>query len=177
MDKEELIIKLSNNYQEIIHRNSLKNTILDWGNNGIGNRWAGGKYNYSVITKKNTKLYSNYENDSIPVYLLSEFRKKITSTQSGIIGIFVHSKKTELNNTRPIRNDIKKSITKLNCVVCGSASEIICDHKNDLYNDIRVLNIKTQKQTDFQALCNHCNLQKRQVSKDEKKNKKIMRRV
>jgi hypothetical protein len=53
----------------------------------------------------------------------------------------------------------------MGCVVCGSRSDLVTDHKNDLYNDLRVLDRKTQTIEDFQCLCNHCNLQKRQVSK------------
>lgn len=45
--------------------------------------------------------------------------------------------------------------------------------KNDLYNDIRVLNTKTQRLDDFQSLCNHCNLEKRQICKNEIINKQI----
>ena len=68
---------------------------------------------------------------------------------------------------------IYKEIVKNNCIICGSYTDIICDHKNDLYNDSRVLNTKTQLIEDFQPLCNHCNLQKRQISKNEDKNNKI----
>jgi len=171
---EKIIIELSNNYTNIISREKLKEyPNLNWGNNGIGDRWAGKKYNYSTITKKDSKLYSNNQNDYVPLAILQEFRKTYNSKNSGIIGIFVHSKKNILDNSRPIRNDIKKEIIKSNCVVCGSFSSIICDHKNDLYNDRRVLNSQTQKITDFQALCNHCNLQKRQVCKTEKENMKL----
>jgi hypothetical protein len=173
-EKDKLIIELSENYTKIISRNKLCSTILDWGNNGIGARWAGGKYNYSVIRKKDTKLYSTEQNEHIPIEILNEFRHTYIHKQnSGIIGIFVHSKKTKLDNRRPIRNEIKKAIIKSNCVLCGSFSDIVCDHKNDLYNDSRVNKSETQKITDFQALCNHCNLQKRQVSKIERQNKKI----
>ena len=56
----------------------------------------------------------------------------------------------------------------MGCVVCGSKSDLVTDHKNDLYNDSRVLNETTQTVDDFQCLCNHCNLQKRQVSKKTK---------
>ena len=70
---------------------------------------------------------------------------------------------------RPIRNDIHKYHKKIGCVVCGSHSDLVTDHKNDLYNDLRVLDSKTQTIDDFQCLCNHCNLQKRQVSKNTKK--------
>ena len=91
---------------------------------------------------------------------------------SGIIGIFVHSKRVNTQN-RNIDKKIHKKIINLSCIICGSNSNIICDHKNDLYNDDRILNIKTQLISDFQPLCQHCNLQKRQVSKNENKDKKI----
>lgn len=58
--------------------------------------------------------------------------------------------------------------------ICGSKSHLVTDHKNDLYNDIRVLNSKTQTVDDFQCLCNHCNLQKRQISKQTKIEKKTL---
>lgn len=67
--------------------------------------------------------------------------------------------------SRPIRKDIHEYHKKTGCVVCGSHSDLVTDHKNDLYNDLRVLDSKTQTIDDFQCLCNHCNLQKRQVSK------------
>jgi len=66
---------------------------------------------------------------------------------------------------RPIRRDIHAHHKKIGCVVCGSHSDLVTDHKNDLYNDLRVLDERTQTIDDFQCLCNHCNLQKRQVSK------------
>jgi hypothetical protein len=46
-------------------------------------------------------------------------------------------------------------------------TDIICDHKNDIYNDDDVLDSKKQQITDFQPLCNHCNLQKRQIFREE----------
>jgi hypothetical protein len=75
-------------------------------------------------------------------------------------------------NKRAIRKDIKEFHYKVGCVCCGSKSDLVIDHKNDLYNDPNVLNISTQKLSDFQCLCNHCNLQKRQVCIYTKKNKK-----
>ena len=90
----------------------------------------------------------------------------------GIIGIYVHSKRQNIQK-RPIHKMILKKINERSCVVCGSKTDIICDHKNDLYNDNRVLQLGTQKLSDFQPLCNHCNLQKRQVCKEEEKNQKI----
>ena len=66
---------------------------------------------------------------------------------------------------RPISQYIHTHHKAMGCVVCGSHSDLVTDHKNDLYNDSRVLNLATQTVDDFQCLCNHCNLQKRQVSK------------
>ena len=66
---------------------------------------------------------------------------------------------------RPIRKDIHQYHKRQGCVVCGSRSDLVTDHKNDLYNDPRVLCAETQTIEDFQCLCNHCNLQKRQISK------------
>lgn len=74
----------------------------------------------------------------------------------------------EGNIKRTIRKDIKDYHYKTGCVVCGCSSSLVIDHKNDLYNDLRVLNIKTQLLSDFQCLCTHCNLQKRQVCKKTK---------
>ena len=77
----------------------------------------------------------------------------------------IKNKEKVLGQYRPIRDDIRKYHKSTGCIVCGSLSDLIIDHKNDLYNDLRVLNIKTQKIDDFQCLCNHCNLQKRQIAK------------
>lgn len=74
---------------------------------------------------------------------------------------------------RPISQAIRREILKGGtCVVCGSHSDLVVDHKNDLYNDPRVLDTKTQTVDDFQCLCNHCNLQKRQVSKETRETKR-----
>lgn len=70
----------------------------------------------------------------------------------------------QIESKRPIRNDIREALQNEPCVVCGCRSSIVIDHKNDLYNDPRVLDAMTQTVDDFQPLCNHCNLQKRQVS-------------
>lgn len=80
------------------------------------------------------------------IYLLKIFGKMSTQT------------------SRPIRADIRAAICAKSCIVCGT-TETVCDHKNDLYNNPRVLKTDTQTLDDFQPLCNHCNLQKRQVAK------------
>lgn len=93
--------------------------------------------------------------------------KKIESLRTiGLNTCFLYGK------NRPIRKDIENYHKKMGCVVCGSKSDLVTDHKNDLYNDIRVLEAKTQTIDDFQCLCNHCNLQKRQVAKKTKQTNK-----
>jgi hypothetical protein len=62
-----------------------------------------------------------------------------------------------------IRTDIRNEICKNPCANCGTTKEIQCDHKNDLKNDPRVLDTKTQTMDDFQPLCRHCNDVKRAV--------------
>jgi hypothetical protein len=103
---------------------------------------------------------------------LKEFRDKNITIQQGIIGIKIHSEKIK-KDYRPIDKKIREYYKSSCCIVCGSTSDIIIDHKNDLYNDNKVLNINTQTIDDFQPLCNHCNLQKRQICKKEIENKTL----
>jgi hypothetical protein len=173
-DIEELVILATNNFTKIISTAEIKNNYkkLYWGGNGVGNRWANKKFNYSVIYPKKITQYSENIDDKIPKNILDEFLQKNNSIKShSIIGIYVHSKKSSTQQ-HPICKNIKKIIQKMNCVVCGT-TETICDHKNDLYNDINVLQTQTQKIIDFQPLCNHCNLQKRQINKREKETNKL----
>ena len=102
--------------------------------------------------KKIRKFFDNY-----PVEMKGNKIKYI-----GIFGII------KQNNSRPIRDDIKKEINKKMCVFCDSGSSLVVDHKNDLYNDPIVLDKKTQTINDFQSLCNSCNLRKKQVCKKMK---------
>jgi hypothetical protein len=170
---DELIISATNNFTKILSTNEIKENFntLYWGGNGVGDRWANKKYNYTVIySTKQTTLYSENEDDKIPPDILQTFLNTNKGCL-GIIGLFVHSKRTN-NQKRPIHKDIYKQIINMSCVVCGTQTTI-CDHKNDLYNDDRVLNTKTQLLSDFQPLCNHCNLQKRQICNIEKQTQKL----
>ena len=170
---EELVIKLSDNFSKVIHINTINiHPIINWGGNGVGDRFANKKFNYTVLYgNTKTRLYSENIDDKIPDKVLEEFNKE-NKNKKGIVGIFIHSKRSNILQ-RPIRKDILNNIRRLQCVNCGSNSEIICDHKNDHYNDEKVLNTKTQTLEDFQPLCNHCNLLKRQVNVKEKENDKL----
>jgi hypothetical protein len=168
----ELVVNLSKEFTLVIDINTIKaSPTLWWGGNGVGDRWANKKFNYSVIYKtKAPKLYAEPMLEpitySVPQELIAEVCEKMRD-ETGIIGIYVHSKRTGPNKNRAIRPDISTYIRAQPCVMCGSNTDIVCDHKNDCYNDMRVLNIKTQTPADFQPLCLHCNLQKRNIYKKE----------
>jgi hypothetical protein len=76
--------------------------------------------------------------------------------------IKIHSENTADTN-RPISKRIREFFKNEPCCVCGSFSNLVVDHKNDLYNDPRVLDSNTQLIDDFQSLCNPCNLLKRRI--------------
>ena len=169
--KEELVMRITENFTKILSIDEIKENGLYWGANGVGDRWANKKFNYSaVLSKKTPKLYSENDDDRIPTERLDVFLQN-NNKGKGIIGIFVHSRRTNVQ-LRPIGKKIHDEITNSSCIVCGTKTTI-CDHKNDLYNDLRVLCVETQVISDFQPLCNHCNLQKRQICKEEEEQKKI----
>ena len=173
-----LVKDLSNDYTSIIPLEELKkHETLNWGGNGIGDRWAGKRFNYTVVYggKKAPRTYSDEIEDSIPKDILKDFQKSSKCSKCGnkIIGIFVHSKKKIKDSNRPIRKEIRLDICSKRCVWCDTGSGVVPDHKNDLYNDPRVLSHNEQMPSDFQPLCNHCNLQKRQVNKIERENSKL----
>jgi len=125
---------------EWVTREQLENTSLHWGNNGNSR--------HGIFFGDNRYVWEKFPN-----------KGKIERIRTISFNI------SQNNLYRPIRKDIDKYYKSLSCVVCGSKSDLVTDHKNDLYNDMRVLDRKTQTLDDFQCLCNHCNLQKRQVSK------------
>lgn len=173
-DIVEVVKKLTKNYTEIIPIDEIKkHPELYWGGNGVGDRWAKKRFNYGVIQSNRVmKLYTENDDDKIPEDVLKVFFVEFPFKGSGIKGIYVFSERVNISK-RPISKHIHIEITKHSCVVCGTKSDIVCDHKNDLYNDDRVLNVITQQYNDFQPLCNHCNLQKRQICKEEEMSQKI----
>lgn len=77
------------------------------------------------------------------------------------IGLDPDIQAAELLKNRPIAKKIREYFNNVPCVACGSTKEMVVDHKNDLYNDPRVHSECTQEISDFQPLCNKCNLKKR----------------
>ena len=142
---------------------------LELGNGGSWcRRSAWKKYKVSTLKKNGIINYlwnAGDEEKEIVINAFSDYPKE-KGNKIQYIGIFGLKNK---KNSRPIRRDIKKYWKNFSCCSCGTNSDLICDHKNDLYNDPRVLHRKTQKKEDFQSLCNRCNLLKGQVSKDTKR--------
>ena len=121
-----------------------ENSILDWGKNGIAR--------HGIYFGDKRYLWEKEGKNAITAL------RTVGRSYSEFYG-----------KLRPIRTDIKRYHKSTGCVVCGSHSDLVIDHKNDLYNDLRVLNTSTQTIEDFQCLCNHCNLQKKQISKVTRK--------
>jgi hypothetical protein len=139
---------------------------------GNGGGWcrrsAWKKHKVATLKKNGTINYLWNANDNEKEIVIKSFSNypKDKGNKIQYIGIFGLK---DNKNLRPIREDIKKYWKNFPCCSCGRNSDLICDHKNDLYNDPRVLHRKTQKKEDFQSLCNQCNLLKRQISKNTKK--------
>lgn len=118
-------------------------------NGTISYLWSATAEEEEAVQKERDEYYASNNikaEKGVGIHLLKIFGKAAAETQ------------------RPIRADIRATVCAKSCVVCGTTATI-CDHKNDLYNDPRVLSTATQTLDDFQPLCNHCNLQKRQVAK------------
>lgn len=102
----------------------------------------------------------------------------IRNTRGTIISFKMIGLNTTNNkNTRGINSKIKKEMLKnqKTCIRCGDDKNLCIDHKNDLYNNPRVLNINTQKESDFQVLCQKCNkdCKHHKALRYEEKNNKI----
>ena len=105
-------------------------------------------------------------------FLWETRRKGNTITALRTTGFDPDVKRAKLLADRPISQRIRKHFEGHSCVACGSNKSMVVDHKNDLYNDPRVHNTKTQLVSDFQPLCNACNLKKRadcRKTKDQNK--------
>lgn len=183
MDLKTEVQNLTDNFNSILSIEKAIELKLHKGpGNGSGNRNLISKvYIHSVIYGSNREsvTYPKCYEDQVNLDDFSEkilaYKKYRTENQlslgQGVIGFIIHGENDELNQTRPIRKDIRNYYKKFPCITCGT-SNTICDHKNDLYNDSRVLCESTQTLEDFQPLCNNCNLRKRAVSIKTIKEKK-----
>ena len=90
-------------------------------------------------------------------------KTKTENTRSQTVALrMVGFRENNDNSDRPISSMVRQHYKDERCVVCGRG-KTIPDHKNDLYNDPRVLKTDTQTIDDFQPMCEPCNLLKREV--------------
>ena len=78
--------------------------------------------------------------------------------------------------SHPIKSVIRSELLKNynGCIHCGIHKDLCIDHKNDIYNNTRVLCEDTQVKEDFQVLCNKCNKDlKHQINVKEIKTGKL----
>lgn len=156
--------------------NILKSEKLQTGKNG-GSwcRFDGkfGKYKAITVNQSGKIRYSWCPKDDEQKEILKDLKKykeenNLNSKGTSIELIRIYGLQN-MDLSRKIRSDIINTLKTKKCVSCGTTNDIEIDHKNGLYNDPRVLNIITQQLTDFQPLCRHCNLEKRQIIKKMKK--------
>lgn len=153
LTKKQLVIRIfkpdKNGVSKWVTRETLSNTRLKLTNNG-------------------NARHGKFFNDTRFIWKKTTYKNKVIALRTNGYD--------DMNNNhinrRCIRKDIKSYHYKTGCVCCGSKNDLVIDHKNDLYNDPRVLDKDTQTIDDFQCLCQHCNLQKRQVCKYTIQNKK-----
>jgi hypothetical protein len=103
-------------------------------------------------------------------YYIWDIKRKSDKPTSQIIALRTNGINNTVKQNRPISKAIREHFKNAACVNCGleaigKEKQFVIDHKNDLYNDPRVLNTKTQLISDFQKLCNRCNLIKREICK------------
>ena len=119
----------------------IKNAALNWGNNG---------------QQRHGKFFG------IDEYIWETQRgKKNKILAIRTLGFDENIAEAKLLKNRPIAKRIRDHYNGSRCVACNRTDNMVIDHKNDLYNDPRVHNTKTQEVSDFQPLCNSCNLVKR----------------
>lgn len=133
------------------------------------------------INKTNLKLGNNgniRQNTPWSDKYIWEIKRKNNKPRGTPIAFRTTGFSSNKINKRPISKNIRKSLLKKfsNCLHCGNHKDLCIDHKNDMYNDPEVLNTATQKEKQFQVLCNKCNKDlKHQANEKEKKTGKLHR--
>lgn len=136
---------------------------------GNGGDWArmdssfAKHYQYVTRNNKGVLRFSWDATTSEREMVTIDFSGLPVSKRNSISHIKVYRRKDPSKESRSIHREIRDALRGSSCVACGSAHDVEIDHKNGLYNDSRVLSLETQKLEDFQTLCRHCNLQKRQT--------------
>tara|TARA_B100000676_G_C17884333_1_gene735649 strand:- start:178 stop:909 length:732 start_codon:yes stop_codon:yes gene_type:complete len=161
-----LVASITNHYQKILSKEDAINLGLTGkANNGAGNRDKIQEL-FDVTAfygnSRESKRYpENKEPDEAVIKQIEEFKKHLPKKTGAIVGYKIHGlRSTSHSYDHPIRKDIRTHFKGKPCVFCGQKGDCV-DHKNDLYNDTRVLSEDTQTESDFQSTCNACNTIKR----------------
>jgi len=166
------VLSITNNYQDVLSMEDAVKLNLHAGpKNGAGNRSKLSKlFDHFTIYGDNRTPYSPNGHKLTPENeeIIGKFKETHMGSR-GACGFLLLGLNDKKSSSRPICTEIKRHYSKIPCVRCGSTRDLICDHKNDLYNDPRVLTSKTQTKDDFQSLCNACNLIKRGASQKRDK--------
>ena len=101
-----------------VNRRELQNTNIPLGNNGNGR--------HGVFFGVDKYIWEKYPEHG-----------KIERLRT--IGLNTHR-----NGSRSIRKDIREFYKDKPCIICGCKSNLVIDHKNYKYDDLRVLDTKTQ---------------------------------
>jgi hypothetical protein len=184
MDIKQVINQLTNEYNSILPiEKAMELGIHDGPQNGLGDRTDIHKMYIITVVYANKRKPMTYPKCYDEIIDLDEDQKKMIEEYKKeridnslfmggcVIGFIIHGDNGEESIKRPIRKDILNHYRSHPCITCGTR-KTICDHKNDLYNDPRVLDTLTQVLDDFQPLCNSCNLRKRAVAIKTLKEKK-----
>lgn len=184
MDINQEIKQLTNEYNSILPiEKAMELGIHSGPKNGLGDRTDIHKmYIITVVyaSKRKPMTYPKCYDEIIDLdedqkRMIEEYKneRRDNSLRMGgcVIGFIIHGDNDEESQKRPIREDIKKHYRSHPCITCGTR-KTICDHKNGLYNDKKVLDTKTQTVDHFQSMCNNCNLRKRAVDLKTVKEKK-----
>jgi 5-methylcytosine-specific restriction endonuclease McrA len=173
----------TNNYENILPIEKAKELGLHGGpGNGSGDRTKITKLFINTVIYGDNRKPMTYpkcldesielsEEDKEKIRLYKNLRREENLNLKGVVGFIIRGLNEDSSEGRPIRPDIKRHYRCKHCVKCGTRNTV-CDHKNDLYNDPRVLDTATQTLNDFQPLCNNCNLRKRAVALKRDKEKK-----
>ncbi|MEK6263503.1 MAG: site-specific DNA-methyltransferase [Clostridium sp.] len=162
----QLVKELSKNYTKIVTRHELEGiSTLSIGKNGVGNRWCRSLFCYSVVySNSQRRQYGECEDKTNFEFMFNNIES--SSTGKKIHGIYIHGLNIEKPISRTVSKSIKENLNINKCLLCGSTSELVVDHKNDFYPKLN-----HPSSDDFQILCNGCNLRKRSINTNtEKKN-------
>jgi len=127
------------------------------------------RYTWEVNDEEKIRIDSevallDFSDENLGIGIYNENPDIQRRTRAAVHFIKFYGKKEEPSPTYPIREDIKEYYRKLPCAHCTREPTndfpTQCDHKNDLYNDPRVLCMDTQIRDDFQPLCGRCNSRK-----------------